>query len=81
MRKVEHCPPHFTTVLFDLSAQEKTITDWVWENLEGRFYMGDHYTQREEQMIMQKCVAFELEGEASYFALILDTINKYDSVF
>lgn len=79
MRRMTHLPPHFSKVLFNLSATEKTLTDWVWENLEGRFYCGDFYTAEGESNVeAQKVMAFEVAGEASYFALILDTINKYD---
>ena len=80
MRRMEHCPPHFSKVQFTLGTQEKTITDWIWENLEGRFYYGDYYCEKESgQMDVQKVVAFEAYGEATMFALILDTINRYDS--
>jgi len=72
---MEHCPPHFVKVCFDLSASEKKITDWVYENLTGRFYVGDEYTEGD----VQKMVSFEIPGEASYFSLILDTINQYDN--
>lgn len=79
MRRMEHLPPHFVPVLFSLSANEKVISDWIWENLEGRFYYGDYYDESEEGALnIQKVVAFELPGEASYFALILDTINAYE---
>lgn len=82
LRRVEHCPPHFTQVKFDLSTQEKTITDWIWEHLDGRFYIGDYYHESTSSGVnMQKMVAFETPGEASYFSLILDTINQYSSDF
>ena len=42
LRRVEHRPPHFETLTFDLRTVEKNITDWVFENLHGRFYFGDH---------------------------------------
>ena len=83
LRRVDNNPPHSTPVLFDLTCQEKTITDWVWENLDGRFYIGDHYTEDTQNgsMTAQKMASFEIPGEASYFALILNTINKYESGF
>jgi hypothetical protein len=78
MREVSHLPPHFTRVFFTLSTQPKNISDWIWENLEGRFYYGDFYSEKEGGAIdVQKVVAFEYPGEASLFALILDTINTY----
>lgn len=78
LRKMEHCPPHFTTVKFDCYVNDKVITDWIWEHLDGRFYIGDEYGSSDNKgpIYMQKVAAFELAGEASYFSLILDTINK-----
>ncbi len=79
LRRMDHCPPHFTFVHFNLSTVEKNITDWIWENFEGRFYIGDHFTEEQNNSFsMQKIAAFEIPGEASYFALILNTINTYE---
>jgi hypothetical protein len=76
MRRMDHCPPHFAPVLFPQIAQEKELTDWIWENLTGRFYYGDFYTELGNgNTDVQKCAAFEIHGEASYFALMLPTIN------
>lgn len=74
MRLMSYCPPHFTPIDFDLIAKEKQITDWLWENTEGRFFIGDIWTT-EGPLRIKKRVAFENAGEAGYFALILDTIN------
>jgi hypothetical protein len=81
LRRLEFCPPHFTTVVFDLRTQEKNVSDWIFENLEGRFYYGDWYhknptTNKNE---MSKCVAFETAHEASYFTLQLQEINKSEA--
>ena len=78
MRRLEHCPPHFVIVKFDIYTSEKVITDWIWENLDGRFFIGDQDISEngQETVSMQKMVGFEIAGEASYFGLILDTINK-----
>lgn len=79
MRRVDHLPLHFTPVLFSLSSQEKVISDWIWANLEGRFYLGDFYSETPEGVMdAQKVAAFESAGEASMFALILNTINTYE---
>jgi hypothetical protein len=73
---MDHCPPHFVTIKFSLRTNEKNISDWIWENLDGRFFLGDDYSQNESGSIsMEKVAAFEQAGEASYFTLILDTIN------
>ena len=77
LRRVEHCPPHFTPVLFDSYNVEKHITDWIYEHFSGRFYYGDYYKEGESGKTgVSRCAAFEEPSEASYFSLILDTINK-----
>jgi hypothetical protein len=76
MRRVAHCPPHFETLVFDIRTQEKNLTDWVYENLAGRFYFGDHfYTTDGGSVALSKMIAFEEHSELSYFGLFLDTIN------
>lgn len=82
LRELEHCPPHFTQVTFDLKTQDKRITDWIWVNLTGRFYYGDwYYKDSANNVHVQKCAAFETAGEASMFALMLDQINCWDFEF
>lgn len=82
LRQLDYCPPHFAVVDFDSRTTDKNITDWVWTNLSGRFYFGDHYFKRDDNTVhYQKRVAFELASEASMFALMLDQINKFDFEF
>ena len=77
LRELEHCPPHFIQVEFELKTTEKAITDWIWSNLDGRFWFGDWYYKDENTNVnFHKCAAFETAGEASMFALVLDQINK-----
>ena len=74
---MEHCPPHFESLIFDLRARPKDITDWVYENLAGRFYFDDHYHQTETGSVaLSKMIAFEDASELSYFGLFLDTLNS-----
>ena len=78
LRRVHHCPPHFEQVMFEPYATEKQITDWLYENLEGRFYVGNIDVARTpggKPIDRNLLVAFELPAEASYFSLILPTIN------
>ena len=82
LRQLDHCPPHFQIITFDLRTGLKDITDWIYENLEGRFYVGDHFDANEQdpsKLKMQKAVGFELHEEASYFGLFLPSINSYRS--
>lgn len=76
LRRLDHKPPHFEPVYFDTKVNDKVITDWVWENLDGRFFYGDHFLPAANGSItMQKVIAFEEKSEASYFCLVLSTIN------
>jgi len=76
LRKVNHCMPHFTVVDFDCRANDKKITDWIWTTLSGRFYFDDHYYESDTKTLqMCKRVGFELPAEASFFSLMLTTIN------
>ena len=82
IRQLDHCPPHFTCVDFNSRTTDKNITDWIWSNLSGRFYFGEHYYKGEENSVhFQKRAAFEIAGEASMFALILDQINSFNFEF
>ena len=78
LRRVEHCPPHFTPVEFDARMSEKDYADWIYCNLQGRFFLGDRYVVNSDGQLTKlvKCAAFEISGEASYFALQLDQINS-----
>jgi hypothetical protein len=80
LRQLEHCPPHFQRVDFDLKTSEKAIADWIWANLEGRFWVGDWYSKDPVNNTVQMCkrAGFEIAGEASMFALMLDQINNND---
>lgn len=86
------CPPHFTQVTFDLYVHQthKEFTDWIWENLEGRFWFGDIYTTDNihvrlnntvygpglrQEIHMYVCAAFELPSEATMFAMCRDQIS------
>ena len=70
MRRMDFCPPHFETITFDLKANERTITDWIYENTEGRFYFG-------QDTRLNIRVGFEVHPECSYFAMFLHTINTW----
>lgn len=83
MRQLSHCPPHFEVITFDLATNLKAIVDWIYENLSGRFYIGDHFSAEAEghnRVKLCKIVGFEIPEEASYFGLFLPNINvnNYD---
>lgn len=78
LRRISHCPPHFHSIDFDLRSSEKIIADWIYENLSGRFYLGDQLNLNVEtgKLTMCKRLAFEIPSELSYFGLFIDSINK-----
>jgi len=75
-RRVSHLPPHFQSVTFDLKGNEKSIVDWIYENLHGRFYSGNRIFTINNKNEMRYCVAFEEHSEATYFSLILSELNQ-----
>jgi len=79
LRQISHCPPHFEQVSFDCNTTEKVLTDWIYENLAGRFYIGQttvsRYPDTTKSTFIQTLVAFETASEASYFSLFLPQIN------
>lgn len=83
LRKIDWCPPHFECVQFDLRIGEKTITDWIYENLEGRFYFGqiDVRESLTSPTHRKTLVGFEYPGEASYFSLHLTQLNSYNDIW
>jgi len=62
---------------FECLVNEKLIKNWVYENLQGRFYLGEIILQNR----FFKRAAFEIHSEASYFAISLNEINKKQSTF
>jgi hypothetical protein len=77
LRELDRCPPHFIKVQFELRHSYKQIADWIWENLEGRFWLGDLYFANDNgSTSMIACAAFEQPGEASMFTLCLDQIQQ-----
>lgn len=78
LRQVNFCPPHFEKIAFDIRTSEKVIRDWIFENCEGRFFLGDMVAPNETGApVMHKVAAFERHSEATYFGLFLPTINGY----
>ena len=76
LREMGHCPPHFVQVKFELRYSFKQVSDWIWENFQGRFWLGDmYYTNENGSISMSACAAFEIPGEASMFSLCLDQIQ------
>ncbi len=68
-RQLTFCPAHFLVMHIELKVSTKRISDWLYENTEGRFYM-DH-----SQSLAFK-IGFENHSEATYFSMKLNEINS-----
>ena len=76
LRQTVKCPPYFETVIFESYVSEKVLSDWIYENLQGRFYIGPQDIVENGYSIKKGImVAFENPSEASYFSLFLPQIN------
>ena len=79
LRQLTHCPPHFEQVQFDLYVATKNLTDWIYENLEGRFYIGQitvtKYPNTAKPTFIKTVVGFEHPSEATYFSMFLPQLN------
>lgn len=69
MRKMDFCPKHFQSITFSLICDERVILDWMYENTDGRFFLGRDHSGN-------MVVGFENHSESTYFALMLVDINK-----
>lgn len=77
LRQLDWCPPHFAPVQFESYVADNMLSSWIYENLSGRFYIGNVDTDNKRQTL----VAFENLGEASYFSLCLTQINPNNNYF
>lgn len=78
IRNVDVLPPHYEVVKFDLKTDMRYVVNWIYENLEGRFWYGEYFSPDDKtgRIGMCKAVAFERHEEASLFVLMVDSINK-----
>lgn len=84
LRQLKYCPPHFTQVIVPSDRHrlsKKDFQDWLFENLQGRFYIGDidvNYANESSERNFRRdtLIAFEVAEEASYFSLILPNLTK-----
>lgn len=66
LRQLEFYSPHLTAVdATPYRRYEKRISDWIWTNTSGRFWIGDHYSDREWRFL----VCFEVPYESTFFTL------------
>ena len=82
MRRLTHCPPHFTTLELPLSQYNtKVLSDWIYENLVGRFYLGVIDTKIDNRYDRKHQIGFEIASESSYFSLYLSQIPSTTGLF
>jgi len=82
MRRMDFCPPHFETVKFDLRVTETQIANWLYENTEGRFYLGQAVNESLDSPALCECAGFEVHSEATYFSMFLNQLNTIsDEIF
>ena len=72
VRRVEFCPPYFETVVINPSYNlNVAIDDWIYNNLSGRYYIGQSIEESSGSTgFRQKLkIGFENPSELSYFML------------
>jgi hypothetical protein len=66
LRQLDFWSAHLTVVdVSSIRNYEKRISDWIWKNTKGRFWIGDRYDDRTWKFL----VGFEIPYEATYFNL------------
>lgn len=80
-REIKYLPPHFSVIKLPVNSyndihtfRSKKIRNWIYKNLQGRFYVEDSTTRRfkgqEAKLFPSKIiVAFENSSELSFFNL------------
>jgi hypothetical protein len=70
-RRVAYCPPHFETTNVNKSYNlENAISEWIIENLKGRFYIGNNVDLDKSNNVKSVyTIGFENASEMSYFML------------
>lgn len=79
VRRVEFCPPYFESITISPTYNlARALNDWIYENLSGRYYIGQTVDIGDSQGTKQKIkVGFENPTEMSFFMLACP-ILKYN---
>jgi hypothetical protein len=79
LRRVAYCPPYFVTIQLN-SDHIDSVVDWIYENLQGRFYCGKRNIAASDLIgsitSNRFTIGFELAEEATLFGLSLGTFSK-----
>jgi len=78
LREVSHIPPHFTISDLSVHIPTEVYRNWIYENLSGRFYLGDRLAEsrNHSNIVSIACVAFEDSAENTFFTLSIDSIER-----
>jgi hypothetical protein len=71
IRRVEFCPPYFETAILTQRYQlRQSIDEWIYNNLAGRFYVGQEVIAEEGTSLQHTTVVgFETPSELTLFML------------
>ena len=70
IRRVNFCPPNFETVNLEKTYNiEAVISDWIEDNLSGRYFLGENVTIQNDSIVSVTTVGFEDTKEMSFFML------------
>lgn len=71
LRKVDFPPPHFyfTTIQKYSPALHKKIDEWIYDNLNSRYYVGQALCLVDYSIVYVTKIGFEQEKELSFFNL------------
>ena len=71
LRRVEFCPPHFSTVEVSRKYNiDRAICDWIEDNLSGRYFFGHAIGfDKMNNLTQSNIVGFEQAKEMSFFVL------------
>lgn len=70
IRYVQKIPKHFTSIMVELSCDEKTIKRWIYNNLSSRFNVVKDLVVLDNNLMTELTkISFEDKRESSLFIL------------
>jgi len=70
IRRVNFCPPTFETVDLEKTYNiEAVLSDWIEDNLSGRYFLGENVSLNNDTISNVTTVGFEESKEMSFFML------------
>ena len=81
LRELAWCPPHFERVQFDCIIGTNDLTDWIYENLQGRFYIGEvdvPESGASDHVILNQHNISNTTGQVTFFPSIRQTVAAFE---